>query len=168
MPKVGKCRRFYFTFWFVSYLNSIRIHVGFRYKPFKPNLATTSTASSVQQVSKQVSKRPVSEQAICSDQIVEEVDKVVQVLYQLGQVSAIVVAATVTTAVWTSAIAPSPTRVCKKFSRHINAHHKLTCIWLLYRKIDSDVENAVDFIYQFEFHLELLHTHQLNTIQFNK
>ena len=51
------------------------------------------------QIAKQVAKRPVREQAICSDQIVEKVDKVVQVLYQLGQVSAVVVAATVVAAV---------------------------------------------------------------------
>ena len=65
----------------------------------RPHLATTSTASSIQQVAKQVAKWPVSEQAICSDQIVEEVDKIVQVLYQLGKVSAVVVAATVVAAV---------------------------------------------------------------------
>ena len=36
----------------------------------QPYLATTSTASSIQQVPKQVAQRPVSEQAIRSDQIV--------------------------------------------------------------------------------------------------
>ena len=56
------------------------------------SLATT-------QASKQVAKRPVCQKAVCSDEIVGEIDNIVQVLNQLGEVSTIVVAAAVAAAV---------------------------------------------------------------------